>query len=308
MIHARSLTKRFGRQRVLDDIALDVGAGERVALLGLNGAGKTTLMRCLLGLVSFEGDLTIAGCDVRSDGREARAHLGYVPQRVPHFDGTLAEVVEFFARLRASNRERVRERLATLGLSLDEHGNKSIRELSGGMLQKVLLALALGEHVPLLLLDEPTANLDPRARGEFLRALRQIDRQTTVLLASHRLADVEALAERLVVLHDGRIVFDGTMPDLWQRVGAAVTLWVRVPASQRDGARDHLHSRHGVPAVVANGAAIGLKVGHSAGADVLVELRRVGIPIEAFWTEHPSLHELLEGILAQGSGERVAGP
>lgn len=305
MICARRVTKRYGRHRVLQELSLDVSAGERVALLGLNGAGKTTLMRCLLGLVSFEGDLSIAGCDVRREGRAARSHLGYVPQRAPHFDGTLSEVVEFFARIRSGDRQYVRERLMTFGLSLDEHGNKMMGELSGGMLQKVLLALALGEEIPLLLLDEPTANLDPRARGEFLRAVGKVGGETTILLASHRLADVEAVAHRLVVLHNGLIVFDGSMRDLWQQVGAAVTLWVRVPLEVRDGARDRLQSRYRVPSVVANGTAIGVRVEHGAGADVLVDLRQAGIPVEAFWTENPSLQELLEGILSQGSGRRT---
>lgn len=302
MIRATGLSKRFGAAPVLDGVDLTVGRGERVALLGLNGAGKTTLMRCLLGLLPFQGDMTVAGLDVRSRGREVRSRLGYVPQRAPQFDGTLAEIVDFFTRLRGADSAAVAARLAALDLSLDEHADKPVRTLSGGMLQKVLLALALGADVPLLLLDEPTANLDPRARNEFLRAIKQVGSDTTVLLASHRLTDVEAVADRLLVLHGGRIAFDGTLATLWRRVGAAQTLWVRLPADDRDAARRYLLERCRLTALRANGAALGVKVEHHARADVLVGLRGAGFTVEDFWTESPSLHDLLES--AMGRPER----
>ena len=299
MIRAGALTKRFGTHLILDHLDLAVERGERVALLGLNGAGKTTFMRCLLGLIPFDGSLNIAGQDVRANGREARARLGYVPQRAPHFDGTFAEMVEFFTRLRDIEQAAVDARLEMLGLSPAEHGEKPVRALSGGMLQKVLLALALGAEVPMLLLDEPTANLDPRARREFLRTLQSVDRDTTILLASHRFADVEAVVDRLLVLHGGRIAFDGGVADLRDRVGDAVTLWVKVPADLREQARHHLESL-ALPAILSNGSAIGVRVDHAARADVLVELRRRAIPVEDFWTETPSLQDLLEDVLSLG--------
>lgn len=217
MIAARGLTKAFGAHRVLDGIDLEIGPGERVALLGSNGAGKTTFMRCLLGLLPFEGALRIAGIPVGPGGREAKALVGYVPQRAPHLDGSLAEAAAFFAALRGTDPARVEHWLRELGLSLEEHGDKPLRALSGGMLQKTLLALALAADVRVLLLDEPTANLDTRTRREFLSALNRVAPDTTVLLASHRFADVTAVADRLLVLHDGGIVFDGTLEALWRR-------------------------------------------------------------------------------------------
>jgi len=301
VIQVGGLTKRFGMHLILDRLDLSVTKGERVALLGLNGAGKTTLMRCLLGLIPFDGSLSIAGQDVRANGREARARLGYVPQRAPHFDGSFAEMIEFFTRLRGVEPAAVESRLESLGLAPAEHGEKPVRALSGGMLQKVLLALALGADVPLLLLDEPTANLDPRARREFLRALQSVDHDTTILLASHRFADVQAVADRLLVLHGGRIAFDGSVATLRDRVGDAVTLWVKVPTDVRERARQHLESL-ALPAVLSNGSAIGVRVDHAARADVLVELRQRAIPVEDFWTEVPSLQDLLENVL--GLGER----
>lgn len=215
MITARGLSQRFGRHVVLDRVTLSVASGERVALLGLNGAGKTTFMRCVLGLLPFDGELTVAGHNVRRDGLLVRGSLGYVPQRAPHFPGTLSDVLEFFSKLRGIAPDDVARQLGALGLDLGAHATKPVRALSGGMLQKLLLALALAARVPVLLLDEPTANLDPQARKEFLRALAAVPPETTVLLASHRLADVEAVADRVLVLHEGRLAFDGRLTDLW---------------------------------------------------------------------------------------------
>lgn len=217
MIAARRLTKSFGTHRVLEHIDLDIRQGERVALLGLNGAGKTTLMRCLLGIIPFEGQLSIDGHGVGPQGREAKALVGYVPQRAPHLDGTLAETLEFFSEVRGADMSEVARRLDTLGMSLTQHGDKPIRALSGGMLQKALLALALAADVRVLLLDEPTANLDARARRDFLTTLTTVNHNMTVLLASHRFTDVIAVTRRLLVLHEGGIVFDGSLDELWNR-------------------------------------------------------------------------------------------
>lgn len=297
MIRAHGLTKRFGHHAVLDGVDLTVDPGERVALLGLNGAGKTTLIRCVLGLIPFEGDLAIDGCDVRRRGREARERLGYVPQRAPHFAGTLDDVVGFFSELRGIDPQAVALQMHRLGMPLEEHREKPVSALSGGMLQKMLLALALGAGIPLLLLDEPTANLDPRARRDFLRALRDVDDGTTILLASHRLADVEAVADRLVVLHAGHIVYDGTIQELRGKIGATVTLWVEVPQDVRDLARSHMRSACGLKTVISNGAALGVRVERADRADVVVALRDAGIAVSDFWTEAPALHDLLEGAL-----------
>lgn len=304
MIRAVGLSRRFGANAVLDGLDLHVAPGERVALLGLNGAGKTTLMRCLLGLIAYDGRLEVHGADVQAAPRRARAAVGYVPQRAPHFDGTLGDVVGFFSRLRGVDPAATEQQMAALGLSLDAHGTKAVPTLSGGMLQKALLGLALAADVPVLLLDEPTANLDARARGEFLRALRQVPRTTTVFLASHRLTDVEAVADRLVVLHGGRIAFDGTMQELWRRVGTAETLWVRVPPASRDDALARVRAELAGETIRANGTVFGVQVAHDARADVLALLRRDGIPVEDFWTEAPSLTELLEGALGLAPSEQ----
>ncbi len=301
MIAARELSLRFGRHPVLRDITLSIQRGERVALLGLNGAGKTTLIRCVLGLLPFQGQLAVAGYDVRRDGLRARNSLGYVPQRAPAFEGSLEEVLQFFSRLRGIDPAEVDRRLAALGLDLAAHATKPVRALSGGMLQKLLLALALAARVPLLLLDEPTANLDPAARREFLKALSAVEEETTILLASHRFSDVEAVAGRLLVLHQGRLAFDGRLADLRQAVEAASTLWLKIPAAAREAAARRLAARYPGTVVSGNGNGLGLRVPARERALALSELEEAGIPVENLWTETPSLHQILEQALGLGA-------
>ena len=297
MIEARGLRKQYGDRVVLNDLSVSIGRGERVALIGLNGAGKTTLFRCLLGVTRFEGDLRVGGANVSREPRRARGVIGYVPQRAPQFDGTLGETVDFFTELRGADPSRVTRHLRAVGLDYEAEHDKPVRALSGGMLQKVLLGLALGAGVGVLLLDEPTANLDPRARREFLRALRAVPPETTVVLSSHRLADVEAVAERVVVLHDGIFAFDGRLNELTGRVSDRVTVWLRIAEEDRERAREHLEASSAVERVVGTNGSLGARVTRGAGADVVHQLRVEGLMIEDFWMEGPTLEDHLERLL-----------
>jgi ABC-2 type transport system ATP-binding protein len=210
VISATGLAKSYGDQRVLDGLDFHIRKGERVALLGLNGAGKTTLFRCLLALTEFEGVLRVDGEPVTPGRKEVRRKIGYVPQKPPLYDMTLAEFVSFFSSLRGVSLEGPAALLAQLGMPLEETGGKALAELSGGMLQKAMLALALGSGSSVLLLDEPTANLDPGARRDLFRAVRELAVDATLLFASHRLDEIEILADRVLVLHMGRLLFLGS--------------------------------------------------------------------------------------------------
>lgn len=215
MVEARGLIKRYGDRVVLDGIDFQIERGERVAILGTNGAGKTTLFRCLLGLVGFEGRLTVDGLEAGAAAREVRARLAYVPQQPPIFDLSVAGFLELFAGLRGIPPSDAHARLEALGLSFAEVADKPLRALSGGMLQKAYLALALAARAPVLVLDEPTASLDPASRRDFLRHLAEVDAGTTMILASHRIEEIEPLASRILVLTEGRLAFDGPVVALW---------------------------------------------------------------------------------------------
>lgn len=300
MIAAAGLSRRFGDQRVLDGLTLSIAAGERVALLGLNGAGKTTLFRCMLGLITFDGELAIDGIAVDRRGREARARIGYVPQRPPHFPGSLGELVAFFSGLRGLDEGEVAARMAALDLSLAEHADKPVRALSGGMLQKTLLALATAARVPVLLLDEPTANLDPRARRDFVRALGEVPEGTTVLLSSHRLEDIRAVADRLLLLHGGRIVFDGSFAELEAEAGPGPTLWLELAPAGVEAVASAFEDDPRVRRLSRNGTRVGLRASAPDMAALLAELRASEVEILDLRTEAPSLERLLARYLEGG--------
>jgi ABC-type multidrug transport system ATPase subunit len=198
------LTKLYGSVRALDGVSFDVGASESVALWGPNGAGKTTILRCLLGLARFTGDIRVGGLDPARRGALARQHVGYVPQDLPIAPMTVDELTAYVARLKRASLEDSAARLAQLGIA--EHGDKLVSALSGGMKQRLALALALIGDPTVLLLDEPTANLDARGRADLLHLLKHLKQDgMTLVFSSHRPEDILALADRVLILDNGRL-------------------------------------------------------------------------------------------------------
>jgi ABC-type multidrug transport system ATPase subunit len=306
MIGANGLTKRYGIETVFEGLGFQIGRGERVALLGVNGAGKTTLFRCLLGLTGFDGELIVDGLRVRPDNPEVRARLAYVPQLPPVYDLRLAEFVALFAGLRGIPVERVQKRLDELGLSLEGAGRQPLRDLSGGMLQKAYLALALAARARVVLLDEPTASLDPASRREFLRHLVAIEPGTTVILASHRLEEIEPLAERILVLDAGRLLFDGSLSALWAMVDAEAGLWIDIPEGRRPEAAEVLRRHPAVREAKPNGIGVQIAVAGFAYLDVLLHLQRHEVPVREFRTRPPALEDVMERLVGF-NGDRGEG-
>lgn len=205
MISFTQLTKRFGRFTAVDDLSIDVAAQEAVALWGPNGAGKTTVIKCLLGLLHYDGTITAEGYDARKQGKAVRRLLGYVPQELSFYTdmGTL-EMVKFYARLKRVSTSRAEAVLSQVGLA--GHEAKPVGALSGGMKQRLALGLALLADPPLLVLDEPTSNLDAAARDQFLHLLIDVRAAgRTILFTSHRLEEIEALADRVLVMEAGQV-------------------------------------------------------------------------------------------------------
>lgn len=206
MIIIDHLTKRYGRTPAVDDVSLSLEPGDAVALWGSNGAGKTTLIRCVLGLLRFRGTISVGGIDVRRKGKAARMLIGYVPQELSFYDELGVDAaIRFFARLKGISRASPDQALESVGLS--GHGGKRVRELSGGMKQRLALAIALLGDPPILVLDEVTASLDALGRQEFVGLLRQLTGSgRTMLFASHRLEEVRSLARRVAVLERGHLL------------------------------------------------------------------------------------------------------
>lgn len=224
MITVTGLAKRYGGRPVFDSVTFTVPRGGSTALWGANGAGKSTTLRCLLGLTRFEGEARVDGLDPRTDPREVRRRVGYVPQEFTCFDMTVRESLEFFGDLKRVPDSRGREVLMTVGLLAERE--KPVAALSGGMRQRLALALALLADPPVLLLDEPTASLDAASRQHLLTllgAMRQAGK--TLLFATHRPEEVLALADTVLMMEDGRIRATLTAADF----GLGGKQWIQTP-------------------------------------------------------------------------------
>ncbi|MFN8559484.1 MAG: ABC transporter ATP-binding protein [Dehalococcoidia bacterium] len=229
MLSARGLTKRYGSVTALQEVSFELGDGRVLALVGPNGAGKTTLIKCLIGLVKFEGGAEIQGVDVARKGRQARALVGYLPQNPAfHADMTVAETALFYADLKGLPAARARAVVESAGLS--EHAQKRTGALSGGMRQRLALAMALLAEPPVLIFDEPVAGLDIGARLELRRlVLEQRAKGISVLLSTHWLEDVPYIADDVLVLdHLGRPVTPGPATRLNGATLGASRLYLRV--------------------------------------------------------------------------------
>lgn len=231
MITVAQVHKRFGPVVALDGVSLEIGAGERVAFVGSNGSGKTTLLRALLGLVRFDGKITVAGSDVSKEPEVALRSVAYIPQIAPPIEAPVGEVVRAHSALRGKPEDATWERAKRLGLDLAPSARKRFRDLSGGMKQKLLAAMALATEAPILVCDEPTANLDGEARVAFFEQLSERPKGGVVVLCSHRIEEVRQLVDRVVELGDGKVVRDAPLAELMRELRA-----FRVEVALREGA------------------------------------------------------------------------
>jgi ABC-2 type transport system ATP-binding protein len=210
-IEIHDVTKRFGAARALNGLSLRIEAGERVGLIGPNGSGKSTLLRALLGLIACEGTILVDGRSPFDQRIALAARLAYVPQTAPNWGAPVGEVVESVVSLRRIDGARVAEVAMRLGLDLAAIGTRPLRNLSGGMKQKVLIALALSSDASLFILDEPTASLDLDARERFFALLDEMSPNATRIFCSHRHDEFDDQVERIVALADGAVEFDGSV-------------------------------------------------------------------------------------------------
>ncbi|MDD5329196.1 MAG: ABC transporter ATP-binding protein [Sulfuricella sp.] len=213
MIQFNHVSKTFKRNRVLDDIDLKIGLGERIALVGSNGAGKTTLIRCLLGEYVYDGEVAVNGLTPRRERTEVLARIGFVPQLPPPLKMPVGQLVGFAASLCNSEVKRMEDIAQRLGLDLGKIARLPFVKLSGGMKQKLLIAIAMGRDTNVLVMDEPAANLDPDARHIFFELLAERLANTTMLISSHRLDEVAPLVNRVLEMDRGKVVLDDRVAD-----------------------------------------------------------------------------------------------
>ncbi len=280
MIGIRGLTKSFGRLAAVEGVSFDVARGEAVALWGPNGAGKTTIIRCLLGLLRYRGEISVCGRDLRRAGKAARLAIGYVPQELAfHNDVRVREALRFFGRLKRAGPPRVEAVVDEVGLG--DHARKRIGELSGGMKQRLALAIALLADPPILVLDELTSNLDLDAQSGFLGLLCGLKaRGKTVLFASHRLEEIELLADRVVALAGGRIEAQCAPARLADAIGLRCVMRLRVDDDAVVRAAETLRRHQYSVSMNGRGLTVEVPAAHKAG------------PIQALLEERIAVHDI----------------
>lgn len=217
MIEAVGLSKHYGHFAAVRDVTFTVSQGEVVAFLGPNGAGKSTTMKLLTGyLAPSTGRARIAGHDMATDRLAGSTRLGYLPENGPLYpDMTPLSLLRFFAEARAMPAILARKRIDEVVelCALQAVLRKPISKLSKGYRQRVGMAQALLHEPDVLILDEPTAGLDPNQIREVRASLRRLGKEKTILLSTHILQEVEATATRVLFIHEGRLVFDGSVAD-----------------------------------------------------------------------------------------------
>ena len=225
MIEAKSLSKRYGDVRAVNDVSFTVNKGEVVGFLGPNGAGKSTTMRILTCfLAPTEGTASVNGADIFDDPIKVRESIGYLPESTPLYTEMLVlEYLEYVAELRGYKKEAARKQIrrAVEQTSLEDVIGKEIRALSKGYRQRVGLAQALVHEPPILILDEPLSGLDPNQAEEIRDLIREIGHERTVILSTHNLSEVQQTCGRVLIISGGELKADDTPEELRTKMGAA---------------------------------------------------------------------------------------
>ncbi len=283
MINFSNVTKKFGTYTAIDNLSFDIPAHQAVALWGENGAGKTTIIKCLLGLLRYEGQILVSGFDAVRQGRAARRLIGYVPQGLAFYDDmNTLQTARFFAQLKQVPLEQALTVITLVGL--EDHADKPVRALSGGMKQRLALGLALLGDPPVLVLDEPTSNLDAAGRNQFLHLLGQVKAAgKTILFTSHRLEEIEQLADQVLVLARGALHLSCAGNQLASQLGLRTTVKLHLPGELLDAAlgvlqRDGFQARR-------NGVGVLVDVHPSEKARPIHSLSRADIAVTDFEME-----------------------
>lgn len=230
MISIKNLTKKFGETVALDDISFEVRKGEVLGFLGPNGSGKTTTMRIITGFISpTSGTVEIEGIDAVENSLKVRKKIGYLPENNPLYSEMLtSEYIEFIADIRKieGRTEKIKDVVNTCGIA--EVWNRPIGELSRGYRQRVGLAQTLIHEPEILILDEPTAGLDPNQIAEIRSLIKKIGRERTIILSTHILPEVTVTCDRVVIINRGKIVAQGTLNELEEQAKGKQTIYTKI--------------------------------------------------------------------------------
>jgi ABC-2 type transport system ATP-binding protein len=313
VIEVRHVTKRYGPLTAVDDISFAVERGEILGFLGPNGAGKTTTMRMLTGfLPATEGRVHIAGFDVFEQPIEAKRRTGYLPETPPLYpEMTVAEYLQFVARI---NGVPASDRRAQIGsvmerTSITDMADRYCGRLSKGYRQRVGLAQAILHNPDVLILDEPTAGLDPRQIIETRKLITELAGDHTVILSTHILPEVSQTCDRVVIINRGRVVAVDTPGNLTARLQGSQTLYLQVDTQGADPtpALEGVAGVVGVTRADQHDSVVGYHVDSSHGSDIRRELSRTVITNGWGLLELRTQQMSLEDIFLQLTTEDAAG-
>jgi ABC-2 type transport system ATP-binding protein len=309
LIEARDLHKSFGHTRAVNGVSLNVAAGEAYGLVGPDGAGKTTTLRLLVGaLKADQGTAQVGGRDIQRETEQARVHLGYLAQRFSLYgDLTALENLEFFGRVRGVTGPALSQRAAQLlkfvGLAGFEHRRGD--QLSGGMKQKLGLACALIHQPKVLLLDEPTAGVDPVTRQDFWQLIIRILSEGNAIIVSTPYMDEAARCNRLGFMHSGRLLMEGSPRELTASLVGRV---LELAAHPKDTAKRIAQADPEVEDVLTFGDRLHLRVRSPAGP--LERLPRAlaaaGVTVDRLRPIPPSLEDVFISMLAAETRARAS--
>lgn len=263
------LVKRYGEVQALDHISFEINQGEIVGLLGPNGAGKTTAIRALVGLIGIDsGEITLFGEKQDVNNIKLKKHIGLVTQEVTVFEELTAEEnLRFFGGLYGLKgevlRSRVKDTLEFVGLT--QYAKKTPAKFSGGMQRRLNIACALVHQPKFLIMDEPTVGIDPQSRNHILESVKQLAKQgVTVLYTSHYMEEVQAIANRIIIMDQGKVIAGGTLEELINRIQHEETIRLTVTMPS-EVLTDSFRAIQGVKSVYQNGAEYTIMSGAGSG-------------------------------------------
>ncbi len=209
MIEVTGLTKKFGKTISLNNVSINFNKSDAVALMGANGAGKTTLIRLIMGYYHpNSGKVRINGLNPIEDRIDILQHVSFVPQLPPPIKLSLSELISYICKSAGVNQDLIYNYANEMKLDIKPNLNKSFFKLSGGMKQKLLIAISLAKQSDIMIYDEPTANLDPKARDDFYRLLKENEKDKLALFVTHRIEEVKEIVNRQVYMDLGEVVSD----------------------------------------------------------------------------------------------------
>jgi ABC-2 type transport system ATP-binding protein len=316
LIEVQNLTKRYGRFTAVDDVSFRVERGEIFGFLGPNGAGKTTTMRILTGYMpATDGKAFVAGFDIFDQPVEAKRRIGYLPETPPLYpDMTVGEYLTFVAKIKGvpSGDRKARIKQVMERTWIGEMSSRHCSKLSKGYRQRVGLAQALIHNPDVLILDEPTAGLDPKQIIETRQLIKELAGDHTVVLSTHILPEVSQTCERVVIINRGKVVAVDTPDNLTARLRGSETMYVQIDSGGGDAGRA-LASIAGVTRVVESDrrdGVVGYEVDSERGQDVRRDLARAvvnnGFGLLELRPMRMSLEQVFLSLTTEESEERDA--